>query len=185
MPEHTQPRKAGAGRDQRRGTGAGAARPRGPAARARTALAPPAHNTADLLGRAWSRLGHEIVAGVNAAGYPQRPAHSAVFAHIGLDGTRLTELARRAAMTPQAMGDLVDDLERLGYVRRTPDPTDGRAKLIVPTETGYACLQAAFDTIAGIEARLAGLLGPGGLDDLRLVLARIIESDGAHAEPSD
>jgi len=105
--------------------------------RTRQELLPPEHNTADLLGRAWARLGHQIVAGVIAAGYRQRPAHSGVFAHIDLDGTRLTDLANRANMTPQAMGELVDDLERLGYVRRVPDPGDRRAKLIVPTEVGY------------------------------------------------
>jgi len=145
--------------------------------RSRHELTPPEHNTADLLGRAWSRLGHQIVAGVIAAGYPQRPAHSGVFAHIDLDGTRLTDLASRANMTPQAMGELVDDLERLGYVRRVPDPTDRRAKLIVPTEIGYGCLQAAFDTIGGIERRLEGLIGPRKLAELRRVLARIIAAE--------
>ena len=138
------------------------------------------HNTADLLGRAWSRLGHQIVAGVIDAGYPQRPAHSGVFAHIDLDGTRLTELAGRANMTPQAMGELVDDLEGLGYVRRVPDPSDRRAKLIVPTDIGYGCLQAAFDTITGIERGLEDLIGPRKLAELRKVLARIIS-----AEPPD
>jgi DNA-binding MarR family transcriptional regulator len=97
-----------------------------------------------------------------------------VFAHIDLDGTRLTDLANRANMTPQAMGELVDDLERLGYVRRVPDPRDRRAKLIVPTEFGYGCLQAAFDTITGIEQELADLIGPKKLAELRSTLSRII-----------
>jgi DNA-binding MarR family transcriptional regulator len=138
---------------------------------------PPSHNTADLLGRAWARLGHQIVAGVVAAGFPQRPAHSGVFAHIDLDGTRLTDLAARANMTPQAMGELVDDLVRIGYVRRVPDPTDGRAKLIVPTDLGYGALQAAFDTIAGIEQRLEDLLGARKLRDLRAILSHIVRVD--------
>jgi DNA-binding MarR family transcriptional regulator len=159
MPEHTPAAERGQGR-------------------ARRTLSPPAHNTADLLGRAWSRLGHEIVAGVVAAGYPQRPAHSGVFAHIDLDGTRLTDLAARANMTPQAMGELVDDLEHLGYVRRVPDPRDRRAKLIVPTEAGYGCLQAAFDTVARIESRLESLIGSRELGELRELLARIVADDG-------
>jgi len=158
MPEHIERRPTGQGR-------------------ARGELTPPAHNTADLLGRAWSRLGHQIVAGVSGAGYPQRPAHSGVFAHIDLDGTRLTDLATRANMTPQAMGELVDDLERLGYVRRLPDPGDRRAKLIVPTEIGYGCLQAAFDTITGIEQDLADLIGAKRLAELRRILSRIIVAD--------
>lgn len=37
-------------------------------------------------------------------------------------------------MTPQAMGELVDELEELGYLERRPDPTDRRAKLIVLTD---------------------------------------------------
>ena len=141
-------------------------------------LSAPANNTAALLGEAYSRLGHEIVAGVIAAGYPQRPAHSAVFAHIDITGTRLTDLALRANMTPQAMGQLVDDLERLGYVRRRPDPSDRRAKLIVLTDKGYDCLEAAFRVISGIERRLEDLLGQRELQALRAAL-RMIISNGA------
>jgi DNA-binding MarR family transcriptional regulator len=100
-----------------------------------------------------------------------------VFAHIDMDGTRLTDLATRANMTPQAMGELVDDLEGLGYVRRVPDPSDRRAKLIVPTEIGYGCLQAAFDTIGGIERRLEDLIGPRRLAELRKILSRIVGTE--------
>jgi len=73
-----------------------------------------------------SLLGFRIVDGVVGAGFPQKPAHSAVFAQIAPDGSRLTDLARRANMSPQAMGELVDELEQLGYVVRRPDPTDRR-----------------------------------------------------------
>jgi DNA-binding MarR family transcriptional regulator len=136
-------------------------------------LDPPVDNTAALLGQAYSRLGHRIVDGVIAAGFQQRPAHSGVFAHIDLAGTRLTELAARANMTPQAMGELVDDLERLGYVARQPDPTDRRAKLIVLTNRGRDCMRAAFETISGIESGLETMLGPRGLARLRKDLRRI------------
>lgn len=140
---------------------------------------PPVDNTTALLGEAYARLGHHIVAGVVAAGYPQRPAHSAVFAHIDIDGTRLTDLALRANMTPQAMGQLVDDLERDGYVRRMPAPNDRRAKLIVLTEKGHGCLRAAFETISGIERRLRDLLGARELEDLRAALRTIVADDEA------
>jgi DNA-binding MarR family transcriptional regulator len=175
MPEDSQQRAGRQGRARRSNA------PRG---RTRQELRPPRHNTADMLGVAWARLGHQIVAGVVAAGYALRPAHSGVFAHIELDGTRLTELANRANMTPQAMGELVDDLERRGYVRRVPDPGDRRAKLIVPTEIGYGCLQAAFDTIGGIEQRLEELIGPRRLSQLRSTLARIIAAETAPHSPA-
>ena len=57
-----------------------------------------------------------------------------------------------------------------------PDPSDGRAKLIVLTDKGYDNLQAAFDTISGIERDLAKLLGKRRLVDLRASLREIIAS---------
>jgi DNA-binding MarR family transcriptional regulator len=140
---------------------------------------PGVRNTTALLGQAYSALGHRIVAGVAEAGFPQRPAHSGVFAHIDVEGgTRLTELARRANITPQAMGELVDDLERMGYVTRRPDPEDRRAKRVVLTGRGMACVRAAFDTIGEIEGRLTELLGKQGLAHLRRSLIRVLESEG-------
>lgn len=145
---------------------------------------PPTENTVALLGAAYSILGHEIVAGVAEAGFPQRPAHSGVFAHIDIEsGTRLTELARRATITPQAMGELVDDLERMGYVARRPDPGDRRAKLIALTPHGIACVQAAFATISEIEGRLEELLGERGLRELRRALHRILAAENETPQP--
>jgi DNA-binding MarR family transcriptional regulator len=138
------------------------------------ARTPPSRNTTALLGLAYMTLGHRIVDGVMAAGFSQRPAHSAVMAHIDVEGgTRLTTIAARANITPQAVGELVDDLERLGYVVRRPDPDDRRAKRIVLTEQGQACVAAALSTIATLEAELEGLLGSAELAQLHDMLGRI------------
>ncbi len=134
-------------------------------------------NTVSLLGRAYSLLGFQIVDGVVGAGFPQKPAHSAVFAQISPDGSRLTDLARRANMSPQAMGELVDEVEELGYVVRRPDPTDRRAKLIVLTKKGHACIAAGTATIDGIEQRLTDLLGERGHVQLRRLLNRLLDED--------
>lgn len=137
--------------------------------------APPS-NTVALLGAAYQALGRRIVDGVVAAGFPQRPAHSGVMAHIDIaGGTRLSTIAARANITPQAVGELVDDLERLGYVRRRPDPDDRRAKRIVLTERGLASVSAALDTIVDLEAELEAALGREGYRQLHALLARIVE----------
>jgi DNA-binding MarR family transcriptional regulator len=136
-------------------------------------------NTVTLLGRAYSLLGFRIVDGVVGAGFPQKPAHSAVFAQIAPKGSRLTELARRANMSPQAMGELVDELEQLGYVVRRPDPTDRRAKLITLTKKGQACIAAGIATINGIEEQLTDRLGERGHRQLRNLLSKLLDDGDA------
>jgi DNA-binding MarR family transcriptional regulator len=128
-----------------------------------------------MLGQAYSLLGFRIVDGVVGAGFPQKPAHSAVFAQIDPEGSRLTDLARRANMSPQAMGELVDELEEMKYVVRRPDPTDRRAKLITLTKKGHACIAAGTATIGGIEQQLTDLLGERGHRQLRRLLAKVLE----------
>lgn len=136
-----------------------------------------AGNTIAMLGRAYSLLGFQIVDGVVGAGFPQKPSHSAVFAQISPEGNRLSELARGANMTPQAMGELVDELEELGYVERRPDPTDRRAKLIVLNPRGHECIAAGIATIQGIEQRIDQILGVKGHAELRRLLTTLLTTD--------
>ena len=131
-------------------------------------------NTISMLGQAYSLLGFQIVEGVVGAGFPQRPKHSAVFAQISLEGSRLTELARKANMTPQSMAEVVDELVDLGYVTRQPDPSDGRAKLIVLTERGRDAVTAGRQTIEGLEEQVTAILGERGHRELRRLLARLL-----------
>ncbi|MEV6414494.1 MarR family winged helix-turn-helix transcriptional regulator [Kribbella sp. NPDC051718] len=133
-----------------------------------------AQNTVSMLGQAYSLLGFQIVDGVVGAGYPQKPSHSAVFAQISPRGSRLSTLARGANMSPQAMGELVDELEELGYVERRPDPSDRRAKLIMLTPRGHDCIAAGIATIQGIETRIDQILGPEGHTELRRLLAELL-----------
>jgi DNA-binding MarR family transcriptional regulator len=130
-----------------------------------------------MLGQAYSLLGFQIVDGVVGAGFPQKPSHSAVFAQIGPEGSRLTELARGANMSPQAMGELVDELEELGYVIRRPDPRDRRAKLIMLTPRGHECIAAGMATIEGLEERISSVLGERGHRQLRTMLTKLLDAD--------
>lgn len=132
-------------------------------------------NTVSMLGQAYSLLGFQIVEGVVGAGYPQKPKHSAVFAQISPDGSRLTELARKANMTPQAMGELVDELVGMGYVVRRPDPNDGRAKLIMLTKRGRDAVAAGLQTIEGLEEQVTEILGERGHQELRQLLAKLLD----------
>ena len=78
-------------------------------------------------------------------------AHVHITRHLSLKGSRLSDLALRANMTKQAMGDLVTQCEAWGLVERQSDPTDSRAKQIVFTQTGLAWLKAFEMAVAQAE----------------------------------
>jgi DNA-binding MarR family transcriptional regulator len=87
---------------------------------------------------------------VHAAGHPDvTPAMIALFRFAGLDRRRPGEIAATARLSKQATNDLLRELERLDYVERHPDPTDGRARIIQLTTRGRS-LDAAVWT-AGRE----------------------------------
>jgi DNA-binding MarR family transcriptional regulator len=103
------------------------------------------------------------------------PAQARVMQRIGPEGSRLTELAEAAQVTKQTAGFLVDQLERTGYVRRTPDPTDARARLIRIAERGAAAQPVAAAVIAEIEAEWRTHLGARRWAQLREGLTRLRE----------
>jgi DNA-binding MarR family transcriptional regulator len=99
-----------------------------------------------------------------------RVTHSTVLRRMTLEGVRVTDLAERAGMTKQSMAYLVDDLAALGYVTLAPDPTDGRAKLVVPTEKGASLLNAARRLGDLYERHVGKLLGASDAKKLRALL---------------
>ena len=86
-------------------------------------------------------------------------AHVHITRHLGLQGSRLTELAASAGMSKQAMGDLVTQCEAWGLVRREPDPLDARARRIVFTETGLLWLEAFRLAVARAETEFRAQVG--------------------------
>ena len=122
----------------------------------------------DLLGDIRTGLVDELQQRITAAGYGDvRAAHDCVFRYLDPQGTRLRELATRSQMTPQSVGEHVDELELLGYVERVPDPSDRRAKLIRPTERGLAFMAAGLDALAEIEREWSSAIGTETLVQLR------------------
>ncbi|QRP48800.1 MarR family winged helix-turn-helix transcriptional regulator [Amycolatopsis sp. FDAARGOS 1241] len=124
----------------------------------------PDRNTAAALHHAYLHLAAGINAATRACDPRTRAARATVFIHLEPGGIRLTRLAEKALMTSQAMGELVDDLERLGYLRREPDPADRRAKLIRFTNRGSEALGGRLrrDPRRRTAARAAARGGDGG-----------------------
>ena len=89
-----------------------------------------------------------MYAGLAAKGFADiQPRHGAVLAYLDPEGVRATELSRLSGQHKQVVGTMIDELERLGYVERQPDPEDRRAKLVCPTERGLRQMAAAGQVI--------------------------------------
>jgi DNA-binding MarR family transcriptional regulator len=110
---------------------------------------------------------------LQAAGFTDiTTAHHPVFYNLDLLGTRLTELAARAGMTHQSMGELVSALVDLGYLERVPDPVDRRARLVVLTPRGRRAVRLARAEVADIDATWVERLRRAGVEvDIRRAFA--------------
>lgn len=93
-----------------------------------------------------------------------RIAHVSLTRNLDVEGTRLTELARRASMSKQAMGELVDQCVELGLVSREADPSDRRARLVRFTPAGLKWLEAFGDAVDVAEAEMRKELGKAVMD---------------------
>jgi DNA-binding MarR family transcriptional regulator len=125
-------------------------------------------NIGILLRGLYQEIVDEVSTGLAEAGFEDiRPAHTAVFQHIEADGSRLTDLARRAQITKQSMGYLVDYLEQQGYLERRSDPDDRRVTLIGLTDRGWEQVRAALTIIANVERQWTARLGERRMKQLR------------------
>lgn len=140
-------------------------------------------NTGTLLLRAFQCFQSDLLAGLARSGVNIRAKHGAVLANVDAEGTRPTELARRAGMGKPALGELVAELEASGLVARVADPADGRAKLVVPTEAGHRAIRAATDAIASIEDNYRSRLGETAYRRLRRALLSLAADAGTDIQP--
>jgi DNA-binding MarR family transcriptional regulator len=103
-----------------------------------------------------------------------RPPHANVFTFVPPNGIQVSELTKLAHVRKQTMTQAVEELERLGYVERQPDPDDRRARLVFLTERGKAVRPIAVTAGHGVDARWAELTSPGEIDALRSALHTLL-----------
>lgn len=132
-------------------------------------------STAQLLFRC-ARLFNEIaMARVNreAGRTVLRKAHTALLPHIEFTGTRATEIAERAGITKQAVGQLLDEMEAEGVIERIPDPSDGRARLVRFTAKGAEAIMHGLSVLQALEKEFAEAIGEKQMRNLHNALAAL------------
>ncbi|XYH97743.1 MarR family winged helix-turn-helix transcriptional regulator [Sorangium sp. So ce1128] len=127
-----------------------------------------------LLLRSARLLDERAVARVARRAPGVRRAHTALMPYIDLEGTRLTDLAERARVTKQAVGQVVEELEAMGVVERTPDPDDRRAKRVRFTPHGLKALLHGLGVLQELEEELTRSLGQKQMASLKKGLTALL-----------
>jgi DNA-binding MarR family transcriptional regulator len=135
-----------------------------------------------LLRLAWQAVRERIYSGVLEAGYTDLSrAHVLLFRWPTIDGLRPSELAARNQLSRQAINDLLSDLEKRGYLERTVDPTDGRARIVRLTERGWDLTQVISDMSFATESEWAQVIGERRYGEFRDTLYELV----AYTSPAE
>jgi DNA-binding MarR family transcriptional regulator len=110
-----------------------------------------------------------------------RFADGFVFQHLVDGPVTIGALAERLDVTQQAASKSVADLERRGYVARTPDPDDARVRRVALTERGWAAIEGARRHRAALVAELGERLGPRRVEAASRLLDDVVADLGADA----
>jgi DNA-binding MarR family transcriptional regulator len=115
----------------------------------------------------------------DGAGQVIRPSHLYILRSLYPNGATVTELAERCEVTKQAISQILDSLESMKVVKRTPDPRDARAKIVKLTKKGERSLEIAVRAWGEVENEWARLLGgPAAMQEVREAMFAFIEKYG-------
>jgi DNA-binding MarR family transcriptional regulator len=103
-----------------------------------------------------------------------RPHHANVFTFVPTEGIQVSELVKLAHMRKQSMTQTVEELEKLGYIERRPDPYDKRARLVFLTERGKKVRPIASAAGKVVDQHWADLTSIEEIEALRATLGSVL-----------
>ncbi len=129
-------------------------------------------NPGRVLINALQRFEARVLQLMKENGYAQtRRSHINLTRHLDLEGTRITDLAKRATMTNAAMTELINQCVTLGLVERVSDPSDGRVRIVCFTPMGLEWLNTFGQAIETAHAEMANELSTESMEFLFTELA--------------
>jgi DNA-binding MarR family transcriptional regulator len=144
-----------------------------------------------------SNLLQDLEAGFRAMSTAAVMLHDTVARHLNLNGTdhkcmgllcdhgpmSAGDLAVMTGLTTGAVTGVVNRLEKAGYARRIPNPTDARSVIIQPVNVG-AFLENIGVLLGPLRARMRTLVAQYSKTELRLILRFIREATQVSREES-
>ncbi|ADB33303.1 transcriptional regulator, MarR family [Kribbella flavida DSM 17836] len=86
------------------------------------------------------------------------------------------QLAKQLGMSPAALTNRLDALERRGYVARSHDPDDRRKVVATLTAAGRAIWEQGIGEIQKVEQGLVHVLGEGEQEQLERLLRHLVHA---------
>lgn len=105
------------------------------------------------------------------------PAMVRLFGHMGGRPIGVSDLARRLAITKQAVHQMALVAIEMGLIELIPSETDGRVKLLRFTQKGWDMSDLAAAELTRIEAELVDSLGEADVLELRRILSKAWPGD--------
>jgi DNA-binding MarR family transcriptional regulator len=100
------------------------------------------------------------------------PAMHRLFVHMPRKPVSISELARRLAVSRQAVHQTVAEACRRGILELVEDPDDARVRKVRFTDKGLTMLRSASQSVKSIETELERRLGARDFAALRRILSR-------------
>lgn len=127
-----------------------------------------------LAEKAARALKSDMLATAHRNGFTEiQPAHNAVFATLPPEGARAADMAARAGVTRQSMGESIRDMVALGLLETVPDPDDRRAKIVRFTDHGLEVARGGFAHMRELDARFREEFGDADFEAACRVLAGV------------
>lgn len=132
-----------------------------------------AQNVRQLLLKRSNWFEEQMVESAGRYGYGfVTPAMNRLFAHMSRKPVSISELARRLAVSRQAVHQTVAEACRRGILELVDDPCDARVRKVRFTDKGLAMIRSASQSVGNIEAALERRLGAKDFAALRRILER-------------
>ena len=106
---------------------------------------------------------------------PIKETHLLLLFNLDLLGIRISHLAERSRLSKQTVGRRVRAMKKRGIVVLEPDPTDGRAKLVLLTEKGIENLLTGVGIMRDVTERYTEVVGQRRITLLQSTLRMLLE----------